>query len=172
MGFSQQESRSGLPFPPPGNLPNPGIKPAFTSPALARGFFTSEPPYLCCVTWTEEPGGPQSLRSQRVGRDWATSLQKIKHKITIWFIYSTSRYKLKIIKRRGAGLPWWLSGKESICQSRVQSLIWEDPTCPGATTSVCHNYWACAAELGSSDYWAHVPQLLKPECPGACAPQQ
>ena len=27
MEFSRQEYRSGLPFPPPGDLPNPGIKP-------------------------------------------------------------------------------------------------------------------------------------------------
>ena len=32
MGFSRQEYWSGLPFPSPGNLPNPGIKPG--SPAL------------------------------------------------------------------------------------------------------------------------------------------
>ena len=28
MGFSSQEYWSGLPFPPPGDLPDPGIKPA------------------------------------------------------------------------------------------------------------------------------------------------
>ena len=33
MGFSKQEYWSGLPCPPPGDLPDPGIKP--TSPALA-----------------------------------------------------------------------------------------------------------------------------------------
>ena len=46
MGFSQQEHWSGLPVPPPGDLPNPRIKsmsPA-SSPALAGGFFTTEPP--------------------------------------------------------------------------------------------------------------------------------
>ena len=42
MGFSRQEYWSGLPFPPPGDLPNPGIKPV--SPALAGRFFTTEPP--------------------------------------------------------------------------------------------------------------------------------
>ena len=42
MGFSRQEYWSGLPFPSPGDLPNPGIKPA--SPALAGGFLTTEPP--------------------------------------------------------------------------------------------------------------------------------
>ena len=42
MGFPRQEYWSGLPFPPPGDLPDPGIKPE--SPALAGGFFTTEPP--------------------------------------------------------------------------------------------------------------------------------
>ena len=39
MGFPSQEYWSGLPFPPPGDLPNPGIEPSFLmSPALAGGF--------------------------------------------------------------------------------------------------------------------------------------
>ena len=42
MGFSRQEYWSGLPFPSPGDLSDPGIEPA--SPALAGGFFTTEPP--------------------------------------------------------------------------------------------------------------------------------
>ena len=42
MGFSRQEYWSGLPFPPPGDLPNPGIEPV--SPALVGRFFTPEPP--------------------------------------------------------------------------------------------------------------------------------
>ena len=41
MGFSRQESWSGLPFPPPGDLPNSGIEPA--SPTRAGGFVTTEP---------------------------------------------------------------------------------------------------------------------------------
>ena len=42
MGFSRQEYWSGLPFPPPGNLPSPGIEPTLlTSPLLADGFFTT-----------------------------------------------------------------------------------------------------------------------------------
>ena len=40
--FSRQEYWSGLPFPSPGDLPNPGIKPFPL--ALAGGFFTTEPP--------------------------------------------------------------------------------------------------------------------------------
>ena len=42
MGFSRQEYESGWPFPPPGDLPNLGIKPE--SPGLAGRFFTTEPP--------------------------------------------------------------------------------------------------------------------------------
>ena len=34
---------NGLPFPPPGDLANPGIEPA--SPSVAGGFFTTEPPH-------------------------------------------------------------------------------------------------------------------------------
>ena len=38
MGFSRQEYWSGLPFPPPGDLPNPGTKPASSAaPTLAGG---------------------------------------------------------------------------------------------------------------------------------------
>jgi len=45
MEFSRQEYWSGLPFPSPGNLPDPGIKPrSLASPALAGGFFTTVPP--------------------------------------------------------------------------------------------------------------------------------
>ena len=42
MGFSRQESWSGLPFPSPGDLPDPGIKPvSLVSPALAGRFLTT-----------------------------------------------------------------------------------------------------------------------------------
>ena len=40
-----------MPFPPPGDLPDPGIKPAFpVSPALAGGFFTTN------ATWEAQSG--------------------------------------------------------------------------------------------------------------------
>ena len=45
MGFSRQEYWSGLPRPPPGDLPDAGIELAsLASPALAGGFFINEPP--------------------------------------------------------------------------------------------------------------------------------
>ena len=42
MGFSRQECWSGLPFPSPGDLPNPGIEPG--SPTLQADTLPSEPP--------------------------------------------------------------------------------------------------------------------------------
>ena len=47
MGFSRQECWSGLPFPPPGDLPAPGIEP--TSPALQEDSLLlshQESPYI------------------------------------------------------------------------------------------------------------------------------
>ena len=45
MEFYRQEHWSGLLCPPPGDLPDPGIKPvSLMSPALAGKFFTTEPP--------------------------------------------------------------------------------------------------------------------------------
>ena len=42
MGFSHQEYWSGLPFPPPRDLPNPGIElTSLMSPALAGRLFTT-----------------------------------------------------------------------------------------------------------------------------------
>ena len=55
MGFSRQECWSGLPYPSPGDLPNPGIKPG--SPALQADTLLSEPPgkplpVYVCESWT------------------------------------------------------------------------------------------------------------------------
>ena len=44
-GFSRQEYWSGLPFPSPGDLPDPGMETvSLVSRALPSGFFTAEPP--------------------------------------------------------------------------------------------------------------------------------
>ena len=50
MGFSRQEYRSDLPRPPPGHLPDPGIKPAsLLPPALADEFFTTQSHLGCPI---------------------------------------------------------------------------------------------------------------------------
>ena len=51
-GFSRQEYWSGVPFPPPGDLPDLGIKSAsLKSPALAGGFFTSSTTWEAPKYW-------------------------------------------------------------------------------------------------------------------------
>ena len=52
MEFSRQEYWHRLPFPTPGDLPDPGVEPVFPAPpALAGRFFTTEPmgKALCCA---------------------------------------------------------------------------------------------------------------------------
>ena len=61
MGFSRQEYWSGLPCPPPGDLPDPGIQPV--SPEFAGGFFTTEPPEKPTASVTSEDNHHQA--SQR-----------------------------------------------------------------------------------------------------------
>ena len=80
MGFSRKEYWSGLPFPPPGDLPNPGIEPASpASPALAELFFTAQP-----------PGKP--LISGRAGilkLDFSNPIRALRH---CFNLYSLSRF--------------------------------------------------------------------------------
>ena len=66
IGFPRQKYWSGLPFPPPGDLPNPGIKPtSLKSPAMTSRFFTSR------VTWEAYPTDHPA--SQRL---WKLRLRK------------------------------------------------------------------------------------------------
>ena len=44
VGFPRQEYWSELPFPSPGDLPNPGIDPTSLASPLTGGFFIAEPP--------------------------------------------------------------------------------------------------------------------------------
>ena len=75
MGFSRQEYWSGLPCPPPGDLPDPGIEPmSLMSPALAGGFFQANAGLPCYL----KPG----YSFKRVSR-----VQKNKNKkagVSIW----------------------------------------------------------------------------------------
>ena len=49
MGFFRQKYCSGLPCPPPGDLPDPGIKP-LTAPALVGGFFITSTAWEALTT--------------------------------------------------------------------------------------------------------------------------
>ena len=84
MGFFRQKYWSVLPFPPPGGLPNPGIKPV--SPALAGGFFyhwvTWEASIL--VSWI-------SITTGFLRLDWEGKSLKIQD--TLFYYDRKSRFK-------------------------------------------------------------------------------
>ena len=67
MGFSRQEYWSGLPFPSPGDLPDPGIEPR--SPTLQADTLTSEP-----------PGKPLNIKTEKIISKWQQILAIKKHK--------------------------------------------------------------------------------------------
>ena len=88
MGLSRQECWSGLPFPSPGDLPDPGIEPATAQTVkhlptmwetrvqslgwedlLGKGMATHSSILAWKIPWMEEPGGLQSKGSQRAGHD-------------------------------------------------------------------------------------------------------
>ena len=72
MEFSRQEYLSGLPFPSPGDLPNPGIEPG--SPSLQADALPSEPP------------GKEALMAQRVKR-----LSTMQETRVSWLTFSFSQ---------------------------------------------------------------------------------
>ena len=62
------------------------------------------------------------------------------------------------------GLPWWLNGKQSICQYRRHRFDPWSRRIPCATQQP--SLYTTTIDLCSR---ACEPQLLKPACPGACA---
>jgi len=74
MGFSRQEYWSGLPGPPPGDLPNPGIKPA--SPValcIAGRFLTAKPPGKPFVIITQKWKQPKChSAAEWINKSWYT----------------------------------------------------------------------------------------------------
>ena len=66
MGSSRQEFGSGVPFPTPGDFPNPGMEPkSFVSPALTGRFFTTS------ATWEAQLGSCRRTKS----RQWEEGLR-------------------------------------------------------------------------------------------------
>ena len=78
MEFSRQEYWSGLPFPAPGDIPDPGIEPTFlVSPELAGEFFTTS------TTWedpapntvlTNYKGLPNAIFAAHVVQNWVLGI--------------------------------------------------------------------------------------------------
>ena len=81
----------------------------------------------------------------------------IQNKLVLIFMFK--------IENRGASLVLqWLRIHLPMQGTRVQALVQKGPTYYGATKPMHHNYWAWALEPASPNYWACMPQLLKPVC--------
>ena len=111
MGFSRQEYRSGLPFPSPGDLSNPGIKPR--SPTLQVDSLQFETP--------EKP--------KNAGVGSLSLLQKVFPTQELYWGLLHCRQILYQLSYQGSPIsynrylwivvrfPWWLSSKESACNA-------------------------------------------------------
>ena len=122
MGFSRQEYWSGLTFYPPGNLPYPGIEPAFLmSPELASRFFTTSKFYIWRKKW-QTMGNPMDRGS------W----QAIVH----------------IVEKSHTGLSHFLLFNRSVGYNSLQPhrLQHARLPCPSPTPQVCSN--SCSSILG------------------------
>ena len=102
MGFSRQEYWSWLPFPSPGDLPDPGIEPG--SPTFEADALTSEPP------WNAKEAKLKWCHIYRPSRtntkEISPSHQRLDAKVGNQEIHGNS------VISQHSGLPWWLS-KES-----------------------------------------------------------
>ena len=125
MGFSRQEYWSGLPCPPPGDLPNPGIKPtSLMSPALAGRFFTPyttwEDPILPAeYSYLGSPGSSAVKESACNERDLGSipgSGRSAGEGIGYTLQYSLASLVAQLVKNLPAMQETW-----------VGSLGWEDP---------------------------------------------
>ena len=81
MGFSRQEYWSGLPFPSPGDLPNPGIEPG--SPALQADALFSE----CYQGLRQE----KRMRIRGLGEGFVSSSAEWRPKISIFIAVNSQK---------------------------------------------------------------------------------
>ena len=143
MGFSRQEYWSGLPFPSPGDLPNPGIK--SRSLALQTDALPSEPPGK--PKWSWEPFKTELLTRYAI----VFNLFKV---FSRWLSGKESTYKCRRFRRLGFNpwvkkIPWRKTWQPS------PVLLPENPMNRGAWRAIVHG---CKVRYD----WAHkyFPPLL------------
>ena len=102
-------------------------------------------------------------------------------RLTVLFINNLLLQTLKFCLKKKSNwtslMAQWLRIRLPMQGTWVWALVWEDPTCCGATKPVCHSCWACALEPASHNYWdreprARAPQQEKPLEWEAHAPQR
>ena len=154
MGFPRQEYWSGLPCPPLGDLPNPGIKPrdqthVSCSSCIAGGFFTAEPPLP--ALWPPHAKSWLIGKDSDAGRNWGQEEKG-----------ST--------EDEMAGWHHWLDG----CKSK-----WTPGVGDGQGGLACCDSWGCrvghdwatelnwtthvCAEWGQSEAWEMAARLYNEE---------
>ena len=111
MGFSRQEHWSGLPFPSPGDLPDPGIEPR--SPALQADSLTSEPPGLRKVM--------TNLDSIFKSRDITLPTKVHLVKAMVFPLLVMYRYESRTIKKAEN---WRIDAFELWCWRRLLRVPW------------------------------------------------
>ena len=105
---------------------------------------------------------------QRGERHWNYKTQHKYHQnemtmVSTWPAHLHCKSSIRVCVVYGVSLvAQWLRICLPMQGTRVWALVWEDPTCPRANMHVFRNYWACALEPMSHNYWALMLQLLKP----------
>ena len=100
IGFSRQEYWSGLPFPPAGDLPNPGIEPvSLWSPELAGGFFTTSATWeaqaytVLCVNYISIQLEEKTYLNKRKWQEGKKGEPKL-HKARRAFVYEIKAHRI------------------------------------------------------------------------------
>ncbi|KAJ8784343.1 hypothetical protein J1605_008348 [Eschrichtius robustus] len=98
-------------------------------------------------TGTDTPSGGGQVMTEAEGEDGSlkprtdSSPQKLEESMHSFKVYLGTSLVAQ-----------WLRIRLPMQGTRVRALVWEDPTCRGATKPVRHNYWACAPEPASHNY--------------------
>ena len=155
MEFSRQEQWSGLPFPPPGDLPDPGIEPEFpAAPALASRFFT-----------TELPEKPQSLDNCKQ-KKWY-SLVNIRQSKTLRWIFileieSRSLYTDRRYNSQGMRcFPGRSEVKNLPANAEDEGSVPESGRSPGEGNGNCLQFSHMENATDKRAWWATVHGVAK-----------
>ena len=116
----------------------------FSGGSVEKAMATHSSTFAWRIPWTEEPGRLQSMGSQTVGHDWATSLSlfTLMHWRRKWqptpvflpgesrdgeawwvAVYGVAQSPTRLKQLSSSSSSMWLSGKEPTCNARVASQI-------------------------------------------------
>ena len=167
MQFFRQEYWSGFPFPSPGDLPDPRIKPR--SPALQADSLLSEPP--------EPPGKPQLENNKIMNKNSGTYRGKCWEREEYWkegwrsteWCRNEIIWKEKLVKGLNfvldlliaTGFPGGSDGKASACNAGDLALILGSGRSPGGENGNPHQYSCLENSMGRGAWRATVHGVTK-----------